>query len=714
MAKLTTLHDIFNNNIKKIIIPIIQRDYAQGRPGADIERIREKFLQALYDAVTQEPIILDFIYGDIDDNGVMTPLDGQQRLTTLFLLYWYAARKANIQDEDFNFLKNFSYETRYSARNFCSKLIEFNPDFEDKLSQEIINQAWFPLDWKKDPTISSMLVMLDEIDNKFKNVQDIYNTLKAGAIKFYFLPIKDMGLTDELYIKMNSRGKPLTKFENFKAELERCISCADAETAKRIISKIDLAWTDLLWQYKNSSRDIIIDDKFLRYFKFICGVICWQNNESTQGKSFDEFDLLKEYFTVNNKDKENNKELIIKNIKIIEKYFDCWLNINPKEFLNSCIAHKHDGKSIVIDKKNKRDIFEDCMLSYGDGSFSLNKAVLLYAVTSYLLNKNNININNFLKRLRIVNNLIQNSASELRDTRNDNRMPEILRQVDSIILKGEINDNLRNNFNSNQLDEERAKQKFLDAHPDKAELVFKLEDHAMLQGQISIININNLEQNINYAGRFEELFKCDWDLVDCALMAMGDYGQQEKNKWRWQYGSSAYSSAWYNLFHKSANKGFDNTSKVLIELLSSSEKFNNNILTKIISEFLLSREKLSRYDWQYYYVKYQSFRPGSYGKYNKEGAGAYMFTVMQTRDRVSWSSYTPYLKEADAAHLDKYSNGQRLVYRDKYITCTNSSYILIDSTTNATINELKINQADGIDTEDRIIALKNFIKQINL
>ena len=663
MAELTTLHDIFNNNIKKIIIPIIQRDYAQGRPGADIERIREKFLQALYDAVTQEPIILDFIYGDIDDNGVMTPLDGQQRLTTLFLLYWYAARKANVQDEDFNFLKNFSYETRYSARNFCSKLIEFNPDFKDKLSQEIINQAWFPLDWKKDPTISSMLVMLDEIDNKFKNVQDIYSKLKAGAIKFYFLPIKDMGLTDELYIKMNSRGKPLTKFENFKAELERCISCADAGTAKRIISKIDREWTDLLWQYKNSSKDVIIDDKFLRYFKFICCVICWQNDESTQGKSFDEFDLLREYFTVKDKVKDKDKELIIKNIKIIEKYFDCWLNINPKEFLNSCIAHKHDGKSIVIDKKNKRDIFEDCLLSYGDGSFSLNKIVLLYAVTSYLLNKNNININNFLRRLRIVNNLIQNSASEIRDTRNDNRMPEILRQVETIILTGKINENLRNNFNSNQLDEEIAKQKFLDAHPDKAELVFKLEDHAMLQGQISIININNLEQNINYAGRFEDLFECDWDLVDCALMSMGDYGQQEKNKWRWQYGSSAEnieekykeakSSAWYNLFHKGSNKGFDKTSEVLIKLLSRTEKFNNNILSEIIKEFLLSREKSSCYDWQYYYVKYKSFRPGRYGKYSKDkydnDNGAYMFTVIHAPQYPSANSYMPYLKAAKDA-----------------------------------------------------------------
>ena len=36
------------------------------------------------------------MYGDIDENGRMTPLDGQQRLTTLFLLHVYAAKKENI------------------------------------------------------------------------------------------------------------------------------------------------------------------------------------------------------------------------------------------------------------------------------------------------------------------------------------------------------------------------------------------------------------------------------------------------------------------------------------------------------------------------------------------------------------------------------------------------------------------------------------------
>lgn len=79
--------------VQKIIIPIIQRDYAQGRNTATIKRVRKNFLNALFNAVTEKPITLDFIYGDLNEQGILTPLDGQQRLTTLFLLYWYAAKK---------------------------------------------------------------------------------------------------------------------------------------------------------------------------------------------------------------------------------------------------------------------------------------------------------------------------------------------------------------------------------------------------------------------------------------------------------------------------------------------------------------------------------------------------------------------------------------------------------------------------------------------
>ena len=237
--------------LRKILIPIIQRDYAQGRQDAEVRRVRDRFLSSLHKAITEKNITLDFVYGDVDKDGVMTPLDGQQRLTTLFLLHYYVAKKERIEKSEYEFLKKFSYETRYSARDFCLYLVEkYEPSFTKKLSEEIIDQAWFPLDWKKDPTISSMLVMLDDIDKVFKNVEDGWQRLKDGAISFYFLLVKDMGLTDELYIKMNSRGKPLSQFEHFKAELEHSLKAIDEPVCKRIMMKIDREWTNLLWYYR--------------------------------------------------------------------------------------------------------------------------------------------------------------------------------------------------------------------------------------------------------------------------------------------------------------------------------------------------------------------------------------------------------------------------------------------------------------------------------
>ena len=700
--------------LQKIIIPIIQRDYAQGRRDPEIARVRSRFLDSLYEAVENNPITLDFVYGDIDENGVMTPLDGQQRLTTLFLLHWYAARKAGSSDEESAFLSNFGYETRYSARYFCKELVEFEPSFDRKLSDEIINQPWFPLDWKKDPTISSMLVMLDAIDEKFKGIDDLWDKLKKGAISFYFLPIKDMGLTDELYIKMNSRGKPLTRFEHFKAELERSIRLIDDEMAKRILRKIDRDWTDLLWQYRDSgsgsSDDVVTDDEFLKYFRFICDVICYQGGESPQGKSSDEFDMLTEYFS-------GDKAVVQHNIELLEAYFDCWCHIdgfsNPTEFLQSYMSYTHEDGKIVVDTRNKIDIFEDCLHSYADKSgrlrqFPLNRIVLLYAITCFLRNKDKITDSEFIHRLRSINNLIQNSEDEVSDRIDRNRLPAILQQTDAIMLKGEIDDSIENSFNVNQIAEEKEKKTFLEKQPEQASFVYALEDHQNLKGQISVVGLDH----VGYANRFESLFSCDWDLIDCALMSIGDYGQQERNKWRWQYASKGMQIAWDELFHKSANTGFDKTKDILLQLLSKSESFTNESLMEIRDRFISSCESSGLFPWRYYYVKYDAFRPGSYGKYSNNDVlnKPYMFSVLQTKSQWSSNTYMPYLKEADDSHLSKDFMGQRLVYGDRHVICSNTSYILRDNETETEIRTFPIQQnEEGIDVEDRILLLKRLI-----
>mgnify|MGYP004515300979 CR=1 FL=1 len=713
----TTLHsfiDIFDFQYKvdeelvtlsKIIIPIIQRDYAQGRTSDDVNRKRERFLEALKDAVTIKPITLDFVYGDISKDGVMTPLDGQQRLTTLFLLYWYAAKKNKVEASKYSFLNKFSYETRYSARDFCHFLIDFAPEFNCKISDEIIEQNWFPLDWKKDPTINSMLVMLDSIDEKFNDIPNLWDKLCNKAITFYFLPIKDMGLTDELYIKMNSRGKPLTDFEHFKAEFEREIKKQDDAYANSIINKIDIDWTDMLWTYRG--EDNVIDDEFLRYFNFICDIICYKNGNSPLGKSSNEFDLLKEYFT-------GEKDKVLENIQLLEKYFDCWCKIpnqqNIKEFFESFISREHEENKIMLDSRNETDLFEACLRSFGTKKqFTLAKLVLLYSVIAYLLNQERITFEQFKRRFRIINNLVRNSDDEIHNDENrdgGNRLPAILKQIDSIIIEGKISTEFSPNFNLNQLNEEIEKDKWVNENEKETEKLYALEDHTILHGQISILGL----EHIDLAERFSTLFNCNWDKVDCALLAINNYRQQNLNKWRYQMGSCENPLAWEALFHKSKSQGYDNTKNVLVTLLSKTDDINDDLLTSIAETYLKKCEDKKIFEWRYYYIKYPEFRPGRYGKYYikqyRDEPGIiknYELVAMWSAEAVSSLAWSPFLKAIDTTTLSKDDCGMKLVSNEYYVVCLEAGYFVFKKGEEKPVEIFApVQNEEGIDTENRI------------
>ena len=87
----SNLKDVLSNKKLKISIPIIQRDYAQGRK--DAATIRDKFLHEIFNRLdNDENLFLDFVYGNIEGDKFI-PIDGQQRLTTLFLLHLYFVKK---------------------------------------------------------------------------------------------------------------------------------------------------------------------------------------------------------------------------------------------------------------------------------------------------------------------------------------------------------------------------------------------------------------------------------------------------------------------------------------------------------------------------------------------------------------------------------------------------------------------------------------------
>ncbi|MGI8434793.1 MAG: DUF262 domain-containing protein, partial [Nocardioidaceae bacterium] len=250
--------------ITSIEIPIIQRDFAQGRPDDEATAIRERFLDAIVHASTTDvEMALDFVYGDVKA-GVLLPLDGQQRLTTLFLLHWYVASLAEALDPAAPWLR-FSYATRPTARDFCLIIAEHPyPVGSLRPSEWITDQPWYLYPWRQDPTISSMLVMLDAMHERFHHEQTDFGAVwgrlsgeEKRAIWFLFLPVADMDYGEDLYIKMNSRGKPLTPFEVFKADLEEMLRpmvrgtpCLrdghDHDLYEHLTLSIDGAWADLL------------------------------------------------------------------------------------------------------------------------------------------------------------------------------------------------------------------------------------------------------------------------------------------------------------------------------------------------------------------------------------------------------------------------------------------------------------------------------------
>ena len=219
--------------------------------------------------------------------------------------------------------------------------------------------------------------------------------------------------------------------------------------------------------------------------------------------------------------------------------------------------------------------------------------------------------------------------------------------------------------------------------------------------------------NLSLADKFAELFTCNWDKIDCALMATGNYGQKERNGWRYQYASKSTQIAWDELFHKSANyDGFDNTKNILIELLQGNATFTNDILDDIADGFIADCTSNSTYPWRYYYVKYDAFRPGSYGKLSNSAVSEkpYLFSIMQTKSQWSQNTYMPYLKIADNEHLSRDDMGQKLMYDDRYIVCENASYIVKSIVDDSIIATIAIFQDEkGIDKEDRVQKLKNYL-----
>ena len=635
-----------------VIIPMVQRDYAQGRTSAEVNRVRGRFLDAIKGYLVQptdnhEVMKMDFVYGEKEnvwstkeanklEKEVVTPLDGQQRLTTLYLLHWYAAKKeSNLSPEDYSFLEHFTYDIRPSSRDFCSHLLTFTPSFDSSIKEQLVDQYWFMGDWHDDPTIISMLVMLDAINDKFADVENLWNLLTGPdeRIIFFFLPLTENGLSDELYIKMNSRGKKLTPFEHFKAEYEALYE-RDSKESMTINHKFDVEWVDALFDYRDSND--LTDNEFMRYFFYISHILCYRQSV---GKSSDEFELIKVLY----KDSPNAKE----NRQFFENAMDCWYSVK-KEYGNidnffalylSQSTHEMGKVSTyktINEYGSKQNFFHACIKLYQvNSNFSYSDFLFLFGIITYLTNKDKIKEEAFVERLRILRNLIWNSSSgEIRG--DSDYMRDLLEEVSDLMLNKVVNTNLKHGFNHNQETEEIEKlKKKENMSSSDLERMYKFEDHPLIYGCVSGLGYDHLDLTDTFYSVF---IPDNYQSIHRALISIGDYSQYDDNRY---YMANTNRSTWTQLLHKSRNKkNFEVTMSLLVELLKRIKE--GETLKEIRESFITEQENQKKFTWRYYFAKYPNMLRGSDGELTRKNLNGYICTTLN-KHQFNGQHWNPFL-----------------------------------------------------------------------
>ncbi|MCC4212958.1 GmrSD restriction endonuclease domain-containing protein [Leeuwenhoekiella parthenopeia] len=732
----------------KVEIPIIQRDFAQGRTDKNTSKIRRDFLDAIFDTiiknkekVTHKNLELDFIYGNKTqgDKPIFSPIDGQQRLTVLWLLYWFVTSKESVPKEEKEALQNFVYETRHSTTIFCKKLIAFNPQFTSScISDEIKNQSWYFETWDFDPSIQAMLVVLDDIEFRYDDygLEDIWQVLKGENCPFemYQLVLSEFKLSDDLYIKMNSRGKPLTEFEYFKANFSEIIT--DEELKQKFEKQIDQDWFDCIWnllletEEAKNVKDIalLVDNSFLNLFNFITYVIGLKNDIPYSDTVESSKELKNIYGNI-----DNVKELfsILDNLVISNE-------TNPDFWRNTFYFDKasfHKDKTRLFFPHQVNNLLVRCLLYFDkDRGFSLPEQLLLH---SYLF-QNIHQTEDFERKLRIVRNLVVNSEFELRRE----TLVESITELETFLLSFDF-DALKR-FKTDQIQEEKEKEAFYQTQ-EALDTFYRLEDSDIFRGNISIFEFDDNAEH--RASQFLKYFDEDVLIQDFSnranfLLCFGDYTQHDS-------GNGERKEGWYNIL--SSNKKvirkffttpgygkkkdiFSHTRPVLMKCLDFLAEKPNTDIKEHINTVLESYEAKPK-DWKYYFIKYPSFRwecsRGYYYSFDY-----YVFNKMRQK-QFNGFNWCPFFYEVNRQVKSKklilgdYNDLLFMKIKKNTISVNIASNHFLFENQNAegvknpiydeliayeVIDEegiLYIEQnAKGLDTEDRVVKLVDYINSI--
>lgn len=573
---------------KLVVIPSIQREYVQPLN----ESIICGFVDALIKAYQyNQQRDLNYIYG-IDTDSYFEPIDGQQRLTTLWLIHLYIAAKVGD-----SLPARLEYRTRDVSSDFCIKLREncrlILPNSKCP-SQDIKNANWFIETWTDNITVSSMLHALDVIYQRITSSDVDLNTVwqnmkdDNSAVTFAFKSTKDLG--DDVYVKMNARGKSLSDFENLKSWLDdrlvELIKDDKNELDEKFLQdwreKIDNDWTDLFWRNRNLN-DLFpeeIDDEQMRLFYNIAFIIWGQKPKSERASIIrdpKDVNLIASLLKVEAKT-EKIVEAILNRMRrsivdiplyLLDKLnvFDAGFFTITDKILDGLIKHEKvintelqaENDSELSDKiyfwnlpETKEPIKFLCQLLMSESGSDVPYAKIVIGAALCYYVQNEENKTSLMEWMRFIRNVANNTTIDAESIESvlsaikgwalrcaSNEIEEVITQA----IPG------KRGFESKQLEEEKAKVSLFDA-PLTFKTICRLENHKFFFGRIGFLlrllkDCNKDYHNtlIAYANILQKLFgdngprfdtkedKYMFHRVVLALSQYHGYGYDYKKSW---------------------------------------------------------------------------------------------------------------------------------------------------------------------------------------
>ena len=644
---LSSFWELFHNEtyqIKKILIPNIQRNYVQGNNKTIITKLIKDIFDALED--DNKYINLDIIYG-INNEANFIPIDGQQRLTTLFLLYWYVFSKAN-KYELINEI-DISYENKESSKKFFELLKdkEVLADEKGDILQKIQDSTkYYKAKWSKDITIQSALKTLEQIQNEYnerckdseyaETLCDILTNTINPKIYFRckFLKAQEDDAA-ELYIKMNSRGKQLSKYEILKSQLENiAFKYLNNEEYIKLCSNFDNDWAESFFR---KEKEMIEKDKDNNKYNVLKKV---EENYYNFLKKFIMYYFLDNALQINYEKEINDfKKELIEGINI--KFEDEGIYTIKRDFFEKLENIMKNIKFLYSNKPEENYLTEIINLeelwniNIDPEKRSIREELYFYAIIKFLENANcTQNINNnyelFENWIRVTRNYINsNYHIQIADKRkNDSIYFKIIKIINIMINKIEQNEShdilecIKEGLGEEEKLLSKTEKKWLKAEKAKAKIfridkdVVKMIDQDKYFNGVNYFLFDWIEYNENdeikeeqvyalrnYGNIVNKIFEYKSEfLLQRALLTEEIYFERTFYVFNYTDNTNTWIAGLNEWNNEEDSNNISKKLKSFIDRRILKEDLNSTSVENILKN-IIDNSSLNNADWRYYFIK---------------------------------------------------------------------------------------------------------------